>query len=158
MLSSHTRSGRIGLGLLILGIMVITLVKLGGYLASSLTEVHAQSSPTTQPLLQQSSLTYLGAFNLPTGTLGSTWGFGSYAGCCGLGTYGVTYNTAHNSIFIGGHPYEQRIAEIAIPASLSGTPTANALSNLVDPLEGKIGSINPSDSNSKILASALVYN
>src|SRR5689334_23184579 len=76
---------------------------------------------STAPLIQANNLTYIGSFTVPSGTLGSTWGF-SAAGTWGLGTYGVTYNPAHNSLFIGGHPYEQRIAEIAIPASISGTP------------------------------------
>src|SRR6185436_9736917 len=56
------------------------------------------------------------------------------------------------------HPYEQRLAEIAIPGSLSGSPVATALSNLIDPLEGKLGSINPGDSNTKIIGGTLVYN
>jgi hypothetical protein len=92
---------------------------------------------------------------LPTGTLGSTYGF-SYAGTGGRGAYAVTYNPANNSLFIGGHPYEQRVAEVAIPQSISGTPTATALQNMIDPLEGKLGSINPSDPNAKVLGSAFV--
>ena len=63
-----------------------------------------------------------------------------------------------HSLFIGGHPYEQEIAEVAVPQSFSGTPTATVLQNLTDPLEGKLGSINPSDPNSKIIGSAFVYN
>ena len=94
---------------------------------------------------------------MPTGTLGSTYGF-SAAGTGGLGTYAMAFNPAHNSIFLGGHPYEQRVAELAIPASFAGTPTATALQNLVDPLEGHLASINPGDPNSKVIGSALVYN
>ena len=119
--------------------------------------VKAAGDPALQPLLQQSSFSYLGAFKLPPTKLGSTYGFGA-AGTGGLGAYAVTYNPASNSLFIGGHPYEQKIAEIAIPVSLAGTPTATALTNLKDPLEGKLGSINPSDTNAKVLGSALVYN
>lgn len=115
------------------------------------------ADPTTAPLLHQSDFTYLGAFKLPTGTLGSTYGF-NYAGSGGLGTYAVAFNAASNSLFIGGHPYEQRVAEIAIPGSLSGTPVATALTNLVDPVEGQLGSINPTDTNAKFLGAGLVYN
>ena len=50
------------------------------------------------------------------------------------------------------------LAEVAVPQSFSGTPTATVLQNLTDPLEGKLGSINPSDPNSKIIGSAFVYN
>jgi hypothetical protein len=114
----------------------------------------AFADPTTDPLIQQNSLTYLGAFKLPAGALGSTYGFGA-AGTGGLGTYAITFNANRNSLFIGGHPYEQRVAEIAIPTSLSGTPTATALSNLTDPVEGRLGSINPGDPNQKILGAAL---
>ena len=99
----------------------------------------------------------IGTFTLPHSTLGSTWGFGSRSGCCGIGTYAMTYNAAHNSIYIGGHPYEQFLAEVAVPSSFSGGQ-ATALSNLVDPTEGKLGSINPGDPNQKVLSSALVYN
>ena len=59
--------------------------------------------------------------------------------------------------FLGGHPYEQKIAEITIPQSLSGS-TAAVVQNLKDPLEGKLGSVNPSDPNQKIIGSAFVYN
>ena len=118
--------------------------------------VYAQT-PSSAPRIQSNNLSLLGTFKLPSGTLGSTYGF-SYAGTGGLGTYGITYNPANNSLFIGGHPYEQEIAEVAVPQSFSGTPTATVLQNLTDPLEGKLGSINPSDPNSKIIGSAFVYN
>jgi len=129
--------------------------------ATANVTVSAAAPPPPLPsgsLLQQSNLVALGSFKLPSGKLGSTWGFGSSAGCCGLGTYGVTFNPNRNSIYVGGHPYEQRLAEIAVPSSLSGSPVATALSNLIDPLEGKIGSINPGDSNTKIVGGTLVYN
>lgn len=113
-------------------------------------------SPSTAPLIQSSNLSYIGSFKLPAGNLGSSWGFGDAGG--GLGTYAFAFNPTSKSLYVGGHPYEQSIAEIAIPLSFSGTPNAAALQNLTDPLEGKIGSINPSDPNTKILAAALVYN
>src|SRR4030095_12465798 len=124
--------------------------------ALSPSYVHAQT-PSNAPLIQSNNLSYIGRFKLPSGSLGSTHGFG-YAGTGGLGAYAVTYNPANNSLFIGGHPYEQRVAEVAIPQSISGTPTATALQNMIDPLEGKLGSINPSDPNTKVLGSAFVYN
>jgi hypothetical protein len=125
--------------------------------AAAATPAGNPDGPQTQPLLTRSSLTYIGAFRLPGGNLGSTYGF-PYAGSGGIGTYAVAYNPARNSLFLGGHPYEQRIAEIAIPVSLVGTPRAAALSNLIDPLEGRLNSINPSDPNQKVVGSALVFN
>ncbi len=116
----------------------------------------AQTS-STAPLVQSNNLKYLGSFKLPNGNLGSTYGF-SYAGTGGLGTYAVTFNPANKSLFIGGHPYEQKVAEIAIPQSFLATPTAIALQSLIDPFEGKLGTINPSDPNSKIIGSSFVYN
>ena len=118
----------------------------------------SSTPPPSGSLLQKANLVQVGSFRLPQTTLGSTWGFGANAGCCALGTYGMTFNANRNSIYVGGHPYEQQLAEIAIPSSLSGSPIATALSNLIDPLEGKIGSINPGDSNTKIVGGTLVYN
>jgi len=126
-----------------------------------LTTGPAPAAPVATPaggLVQSTGLVPIGTFRLPSGTLGSTWGFGSSAGCCGLGTYGVTFNPVRNSLYVGGHPYEQRLAEIAIPASFAGSPVATALSNLIDPLEGKLGSINPGDPNTKIIGGTLVFN
>jgi hypothetical protein len=126
-------------------------------LTGALSPVYVQAqTPSSAPLIQSNNLSYVGSFKLPSGTLGSTYGFG-YAGAGGGGTYAVTYNPAKKSLFIGGHPWEQKIAEVAIPESFSGTPTATSLQNLTDPLEGKLGSINPSDPNSKVIGSAFVY-
>ena len=135
-------------------LILISFVLYG--LLSSLQEGRAQT-PIAAPLIQSSNLSYVGSFKVPSGTLGSTYGFG-YAGTGGLGTYGVTYNPANNSLFMGGHPYEQKVAEITVPQSLSGSATATVLQNLKDPLEGKLGSINPSDPNQKIIGSSFVYN
>lgn len=109
----------------------------------------------TAPLVQQSHLQAVGTFKLPNTALGATYGMG-YAGTNGIGAYVVAYNSQNNSLFIGGHPYEQKVAEFAIPASFSGTATA--LQNLRDPVEGKLGSINPGDPNQKVLGTGLVYN
>jgi hypothetical protein len=115
------------------------------------------SAQTSAPLIQSGNLSQIGTFVLPSGTMGSTYGF-SYAGTSGLGTYAVTFNPANNSLFIGGHPYEQKVAEVRIPSSFTGTATATVLQNFVDPLEGKLNSINPGDPNSKVIGSAFVYN
>ena len=79
-------------------------------LALSHINVHAQT-PSSAPLIQSNNLSLIGSFRLPSGTLGSTYGFGD-AGTGGLGTYAVTYNPANNSLFIGGHPYEQKLPRL----------------------------------------------
>ena len=63
----------------------------------------------TAPRVQASNLSLLGSFKLPTSLMGTTYGM-TYAGTGGIGTYAVAYNPANNSLFIGGHPYEQEIA------------------------------------------------
>jgi hypothetical protein len=116
----------------------------------------ALESQTTAPRVLQSHITSLGSFKLPTSPMGTTYGM-TYAGTGGLGTYVVAYNPGNKSLFVGGHPYEQEVAEFAIPTSLSGTPTATILQNLADPLEGKLNSINPGDPNTKVIGSAFMY-
>ncbi len=141
----------------ILAISFLVALVLGFSVLFSKFPQIVKAAVTDQPRIQQADLVYQGSFKLPSGTLGSTYGFG-YAGTGGIGTYAVAFNPNRNSLFVGGHPYEQRVAEVSIPSSFSGTPTASALTNLIDPLEGKLGSINPSDPNTKVLSMALVYN
>lgn len=113
------------------------------------------AAPADQPLLTQSSLTYVGAFRLPLGSSDQTtfaWGGTSMA-----------FNPAKNSLYIVGHDWYQRTAEVSIPSqlgtgSLSSLPTATFLQQFSDSLEGKMNQINPSDPNSKKIGSQLVYN
>jgi hypothetical protein len=77
------------------------------------TTASASPPPTTEPLLYQSNLQYVGAFRVPGGQFGpdsnSVFDYGGAS---------IAYNPAHNSLFIVGHPYGQEVAEIAIPASI----------------------------------------
>ncbi len=118
------------------------------------SDARAQSSA---PLIQSGGLSLAGTFELPKSLAGSTYGF-NYAGTGGNGAYAVSYNPSNNSLFIGGHPYDQKIAEIIIPQSFVGSPTAAAAQSFADPLEGKMMSINPTDPNSKVLGSSFVFN
>jgi hypothetical protein len=92
------------------------------------TVASATHDPTQAGLLHQSDLTYLGAFRVPGGNIGaSTFGYGGTA---------LTYNPANNSLFAVGHPYDQAIAEIKIPAtihsgSLGSLTTATVLQPFV---------------------------
>ncbi len=116
-------------------------------------------APTPTPtsgLVTAAQFVKIGTFRLPSSYLNSPWGFSNSAGGPG-GVVGMAYFAAHNSLFIGGHPYDQRVAEIQIPADLATSPRALALSNLLDPLDGKLNTINPSDPNAKSLQPLIVW-
>src|SRR5262249_38270077 len=88
--------------------------------------------PGPLPLLHQANLQYLGAFRLPAGTVGaSTFDYGGTA---------IAFKAANNSLFIVGHPYDQAIAEVAIPqnpvnsSQVSQLPTAAVLQAFVSVL------------------------
>lgn len=98
------------------------------------------AGPETQPLVQQNDLTYLGAFRVPEGK------FGSYNDGFSYATTGIAYNPAHNSLFLNGHIYEQKTAEISIPqfvnsTKLSDLKTATVLQNFSDITEGNLSHI-----------------
>jgi hypothetical protein len=91
--------------------------------------------PSTLPLLQAASLQYLGAFRLPDGLFGSNNGFS-------FGGSPIAFNPTNNSLFVGGHPYDQEIAELSIPTpgdptgGIDALPTAPVLQDFADPTEG----------------------
>ena len=73
----------------------------------------------SEPLLNRSDLQYVGAFRLPTGPIGaSTFSYGGSA---------IAFNPANNSLFLAGHPYDQAVAEVAIPNSIVNTTDLNKL-------------------------------
>src|SRR5687768_5575706 len=80
-------------------------------------------------LLQETDLSYLGAFRLPGGTFGeSNFEYGGV---------GLAYNPAHNSLFMVGHDWwPTAVAEVAIPAvltgPLNGLNTASVRQNFVE--------------------------
>src|SRR5436189_6097475 len=70
-------------------------------------------------LLHQSDLGYLGAFRLPSGNFGaSTFEYGGTA---------LTYNPAHNSLFMVGHDWDQAVAEVSIPSSIVNSSNLSSL-------------------------------
>lgn len=94
---------------------------------------------STPALLQSDALSYVGAFRLPQGPFGTSFGF-AYAGS------GLAYNPEHRSLFINGHTTEQRTAEISIPApvrsrDLNQLPTAGVLQPFADLTDGHLGEI-----------------
>ena len=98
--------------------------------------------------LQQSDLTYLGAFRLPSGTFGC-----SDATACSFGYTqgGMGYNPANNSLYIFGHVYNARLAEVNIPTlvnsrSLGSLNTATVRQNFIDVWKGTYGDLGPGGS------------
>jgi hypothetical protein len=121
-------------------VLTTTLVSLG---VSGLS--HAQSGA---PLLQKADLVYQGAFLVPGSANGGS---------------ALAYNPANNSLFMSGSDQQDWTAEVSIPQIVNSTnvsdlQTATLLQNYTGALEGKIGQINPSDTNGEVIGGYLVYN
>jgi hypothetical protein len=96
---------------------------LGALIGAAAVSVHGQSSgdPSTLPLLQSSQLVYVGAFRVPSGTYGSTYGFSYSRGP-------IAYDAATGGLFLGGHPYAPTdVAEIAIPTPVNSADLTKLL-------------------------------
>jgi hypothetical protein len=113
------------------------------------------AATTTAPLVQKADLVYQGGFRVPQGASDTTtFNYGGTA---------ITFNPANNSLFMTGHDWHQLSAEIKIPTivnsgNIGSLAAATILQSFKDPTEGKLGSINPSDPNSKKIGGHLVYN
>jgi hypothetical protein len=123
--------------------------------ATAVSTSAAVAQTSTAPLVQQTDLVYQGAFRVPQGTTDTN--------TANYGGTSIAYNPARNSLFIVGHEWHQRTAEISIPELVNSTSigslrTASVLQNFVDATEGKLGNINRSDPNSKRVGGQLVYN
>lgn len=130
----------------------IALSLITGFTVGFNSPIFAQS---TAPLIQKSDLIYQGAFRVPQGTTETnTFNYGGTS---------LAFNPANNSLFMTGHDWHQYSAEIKIPTIVNSTninslSTATILQSFKDPTENKLGSINPSDPNSKKVGGHLVYN
>lgn len=113
------------------------------------------AATTTAPLVQKADLVYQGAFRVPQGTSDTTtFNYGGTA---------ITFNPANNSLFMTGHDWHQLSAEIRIPTivnsgDINSLATATMLQSFKDPTEGKLGSIDATNSNPKKTGGHLVYN
>lgn len=117
---------------------------------------HAQVAPSSEPLVQQANLIYKGSFRVPQ--LATTGDAGTYD----YGGTSIAYNPANNSLFIVGYDPQQYLGEISIPAitnstTIAGLATATVIQPLQDPLEGRINSINPTDTNPHKIGGVLPY-
>lgn len=112
-----------------------------------------------QSLLQQSNLTYQGAFRVPHGTFGgSTFDYGGSAMA-----FNPSGNGGAGSLFIVGHAQHQMTAEISIPSPVNSSNVASLnvatiLQNFADPTEGKMGAINPPTVGSRSIGGQLAAN
>lgn len=111
------------------------------------------SAQSALPRVSPSDLAYLGAFRLPPGA-GDTTSF-NYGGTA------LAFNPARNSLFVTGHDWHQRSAEVSIPelraaSSLDQLATARLLQPFHDATEGKLRWVNPADPNSQKIGGHLV--
>lgn len=108
---------------------------------------------TNSLLLQQSNLTYLGAFRVPL----ADWGVATFA----YGGTSLGFNPAHGSLYLVGHDVYQQVAEISVPAINTGPVSTLATATLLQPLtdvtEGRLPQINPTDPNAKKIGALLPY-
>jgi hypothetical protein len=96
-------------------------------------------SPPPGRLVQSGDLIFQGAFKLPHGAVGtSSFDYG--------GTV-LAFNPARGSLFVVGHPWQQHVAEIAIPAvspsntTLASLPMTTVIQPFVDATEGGLSKV-----------------
>ncbi len=99
-------------------------------------------------LVLAGNLVHQGVFHVPGGIHAGGQANAGFE----YGGTALAYNAAKNSLYLAGHDWDQFVGEVSVPA-LGGTGTL--LQNLVDPTEGKLSSVNPSDSGSKKLGGML---
>ena len=120
-------------------------------LVSSNAPISAQSTtPSTQPRLAFTDLSYVGGFRLPADSSnGDSYSFGGRQ---------LTYNPVNNSLFVGSRI--GRVAEVSIPTAVNtnnpaAMPFATFLQPLTDPTEGHLSQIATDGVN---LDGLMVYN
>lgn len=109
-------------------------------------------------VLTQSDLVYQGAFKVPTGAHGDPSHFDGFS----FGGYALAYNS--DSLYIAGHIDGKLVAEISIPEIVNSVNqgdlnTATVLQNFVDPCEGLLHTIYPTNPppNPNYIGGLLVY-
>jgi hypothetical protein len=125
-----------------------------GLLAAALWASGPGQAQSNLPRVAQENLAYVGAFRLPAGASDeTTFNYGGTA---------LAFNPARRSLFITGHDWHQRTAEVSIPelrntATVEGLATATMLQGFRDPSEGRLAYVNPGDPNSKKVGGHLVH-
>lgn len=113
------------------------------------------------PLIDSSSLEYIGSFNVPqvSDDSGATF---AWAGC------GIAYNKINNSLFLTGHNHFQLVGEISIPdpvitSSTDDLPESDLIQPVIDITEGHISEVGEggaalsSDNHNIKIGGMLVY-
>jgi len=138
-----------------LGLVLIAFMSGFHFYGSTTSSSNQAYAQTSLPRVALSNLVYQGAFRVPQGSTDQT----SY----NYGGTALGYNSSNNSLFMVGHDWYQRSAEISIPTIINSTNisslnTATLRQNFADATEGKLNQINPNDTNSKKVGGQLVYN
>ncbi len=119
------------------------------------------TDPTQQPLLQASSMTYLGGFALPNTQVGSS--YFTYGGN-GVMPYRDP-TTGKQTVFIEGHAwYPGQVAQVEVPSTLAKStnqrnlPMATVLQDFHDITDGKSGTLNGGAGGNNFVYGLLPYN
>jgi hypothetical protein len=108
-------------------------------LVAALTVQTSTSAPSL-PLIDREALVYQGAFRVPAEIVnGTSFNYGGTA---------LAFNPSRQSLFLVGHDWQQRVAEISIPqlrpsATVGGLATATMLQPFVDATEGRMKNVGP---------------
>ena len=108
-----------------------------------ITSSASAADPTTQPLLYSSDVEYLGSFKLPRPATGESSGSFDYGGMA------LAIGADGQSLYVGGHKYNQSLGRVVIPQTLGGTAT------LIQKPVSVPGSVGSSGANE--LSGAFVY-
>lgn len=95
-------------------------------------------SPVAAPLLHKQHLVHIGAFLLPADKCGTAANGFEYA------LTGFTFNPQHSSLYVNNHIYEQKTAEVTIPApstNWGALPRASYMQEARDIAEGRIANL-----------------
>ncbi len=121
----------------------------------------AATAPASEPLVQQSDITYSGAFALPLGMFGSSsFDYGGHA----LAPYHDP--SGKSTMYLEGHAQRPgNVAQVQIPSnfvissSWSSLPVASVLQNFADITNGNLGAVDPTNQyNPTFVYGLLPYN
>ena len=111
----------------------------------AITRMNA-TGPTSQPLLYESDMTYVGSFLIPR------VGSGTEADSFDYGGMGFAVSADGLNLYVGGHLYNDSLGIVTIPAPIAGTAT------LVQAPTAVPGTMGTECGSSEELGAALVYN
>lgn len=127
---------------------VMLFAMMGWLAAAACGAVDARAvSPAALPLLDPSSLQYLGSFIVPNQDgQGNSLAYGGYA---------LGYDALQHGLFFGCHDFDQTLAEVGIPSITDPPQTAVILQDCADVTEGRLPLV---DDYMPKLGGTLLYN